>query len=113
MKKTLLLMLAAAALPAMLRAESWKNVALVDSMCAGKAAVEAAPDSHTTKCAIQCQASGYGILTADGRYLKLDRKGNEQAAAALKATNKADHLRVDLEGERQGDEIEVRSLSLN
>lgn len=113
MKRSLLLMLAAAAVPAMLRAESWKNVALVDSMCAGKAAVKAAPDSHTTKCAIQCQAGGYGILTADGRYLKFDRKGNEQASAALKTTNKTDHLRVDLEGERQGDEIQVRSVSLN
>ena len=82
MTKTLLLILAAAALPAVLPAETWKNVVLVDSMCAGKAAVKATPDSHTAKCAIQCGASGYGILTADGRYLKFDRKGNEQAAAA-------------------------------
>ena len=31
----------------------------------------------------------------------------------MKDTGKADHLRVDLEGERQGEEIEVRSVSLN
>jgi hypothetical protein len=113
MKKTVLTMIAAASLPALLHAESWKNVSLVDSMCAGKASVRTQPDSHSKKCAIQCRASGYGILTADGRYLKLDRKGSEQAAAALEATKRTDHLRVDVDGERQGDEIRVRSVTLD
>ncbi|HWC65634.1 MAG TPA: hypothetical protein VG777_06100 [Thermoanaerobaculia bacterium] len=113
MKKTALAMIAALGLPVLLSAESWKNAPLVDSMCAGKKEVEAAPDAHTKKCAIQCRASGYGIFASDGRYLKLDAKGNEKAAAALQATKRTDHLRVDVEGERDGDEIRVRSISID
>jgi hypothetical protein len=112
MKKKALAMIAALGLPVLLSAESWTNAPLVDSMCAGKKEVAAAPDSHTRKCAIQCRASGYGIFTPDGRYLKLDGKGNEKAAAALQATKRTDHLRVDVEGELHGDEISVRSIAV-
>ena len=113
MKKVLFLMFAAAAVPLALQAETWKNVSLMDSMCAAKAEVKAAPDSHTTKCAIQCQKSGYGILAPDGSFLKFDSAGNTKVAAALKTTKKTDHLRADVEGERKGDEIQVKSISLD
>ena len=80
-------------------------------MCAAK--VKADPDKHPTKCAIQCQASGYGILTSDGTFLKFDSAGNDKALAALKATKKADHLRATVTGEKDGDTIKVDSLSLD
>jgi hypothetical protein len=110
MKRLLLLLFAAAAVPLVAQAETWKNVPLIDAMCAAKDAVKADPGSHPTKCAIQCQKSGYGILTADGNFLKFDREGNEQATAALKATKKTDHLRVEVQGERRGNEIQVKSV---
>ena len=113
MKKVLLLVILAIALPLVLQAEVWKNAALVDSMCVSKEAVKSNPDSHTTKCAIQCQKSGYGILGADGSFLKFDAAGNEKAAAALKATQKTDHLRATVEGEKKGNEIAVTSLTLD
>lgn len=91
--------------------ETWKNVSLVDNMCASK--VKNDPDKHPTKCALQCQMSGYGIITEDGTFLKLDKAGNAKAVAALKATKKTDHLRATVTGERQGDSIKVDSLSLD
>lgn len=113
MKKVLFLVFAVAAVPLALQAETWKNVALMDSMCASKADVKANPDAHTTKCAIQCQKGGYGIVAADGSFLKFDSAGNTKVTAALKTTKKTDHLRADVEGERKGDEIQVKSISLD
>lgn len=113
MKKVLALIFAAAAVPLVLQAETWSNAPLMDTMCAAKDAMKADPDSHPTKCAIRCQGSGFGVLTADGKFLKLDKAGNDLAVAALKATKKADHLRVTVQGERKGDEIQVQSLVLD
>lgn len=113
MKKVLALVFAAVAVPLVLQAETWKNASLMDTMCAAKDAMKADPDSHPTKCAIQCQGSGFGVLAADGSFLKFDKVGNDQAIAALKATKKTDHLRVTVEGERKGNEILVKSLVLD
>ena len=113
MKRVLALMFAVAAVPLALHAETWKNVSLMDSMCASDAEDKADPDAHTTKCAIKCQKGGYGILVVGGSFLKFDAAGNTKVEAALKTTKKTDHLRVDVEGERKGDEIQVRSISLD
>ena len=113
MKKMVLALLAMAVLSPVLLAETWKNASLMDAMCAAKANVKASPDAHPTKCAIQCQKSGYGILAPDGTFLKFDAAGNTQVEAALKATKKTDHLRVTVDGERKGDEIVVKSVQLD
>ena len=80
-------------------------------MCVDKA--KANPDKHTVKCALACEDGGYGILTADGKYLKFDDAGNKKALAALHATKKTDSLRATVEGTVSGDEIKVSSLSLD
>jgi hypothetical protein len=113
MKRVLLLMVAALAVPLLLQAETWKNVPMLDAMCAEKDAVKAAPDTHPKSCALQCQGSGFGIQTSDGTFLKFDKAGNDQAVAALKATKKTDHLRVTVTGERKGNEVLVKSLALD
>jgi len=102
--------LAVLALPGAAVAETWSKVALVDGMCAKKA--KDAPDAHTRDCAIKCASGGYGILTAEGRYLKFDEQGSEQALAALKASDQKDHLRVDVQGTLEGDRIAVESVAL-
>lgn len=89
-------------------AETWTKVSLVDSMCALK--VKADPDKHTRACALQCAKGGFGVIAADGTYLKFDAKGNEQAAALLKGSTAADHLRVTVTGTKKGDTITVSSL---
>ncbi|HXE89883.1 MAG TPA: hypothetical protein VNK82_02870 [Terriglobales bacterium] len=98
------------ALPASAAAETWENVTVVDTMCSAK--VKAAPDEHTTKCALACAQSGFGILTADGSFLKLDAAGNQKVVDALKSTKKTDHLRATITGERQGGNLKVQSLNL-
>ena len=113
MKKILCLIAAAVALPMALHAETWKNVSLMDSMCAAKAEAKANPDAHPTTCAIQCEKGGYGIVTSDGSFLKFDAAGNKQVQAALKATKKTDHLRVDVQGDLKGSEIAVKTVSLD
>jgi hypothetical protein len=108
--RKLLLAVALLSLPLAALADSWKGVSLVDNNC--KDRVKAAPDAHTTSCALKCADSGFGVYTADGRWLKLDDAGNKAAVAALKKTKKADHLRADVDGTLKGDEIQVKSLSI-
>lgn len=105
------LVLAAVAFAGVLSAETWKNVSLIDSQCVDKA--KANPDKHTVKCALNCEDGGYGILTAEGKYLKFDDAGNKKALAALHATKKTDHVRATVEGTVSGDEIKVTTLSLD
>jgi hypothetical protein len=91
-------------------ADSWENVSLVDQMCSAK--MKADPDAHPVSCALKCAASGYGIFTSTGEYLKLDKAGNAKALEALKATKKKDHIRANVTGELKGDTIQVASLTI-
>lgn len=108
--KKLAIWIALSGLPALALAASWEKAPLVDHMCAEK--VKGDPDGHTTACLIKCANSGYGILGSDGQWLKLDKGGSDKALAALKATKKKDHIRVNVTGERKGDTIEVSTLAL-
>ena len=52
---------------------------LIDKMCSAKM-VEKGGDAlktHTKQCAgmPDCKASGYGVVTADGKFLKFDASG--------------------------------------
>ena len=57
--------------PLLCAAETWNDVSMVDANCSAK--VKDNPDAHTRNCAIQCAKSGFGILTADGTYLKFQQ----------------------------------------
>lgn len=109
MKKLALALLVLAAAP--LAAEEWKNVVVVDTMCLDK--VKADPDKHTKACLLQCSKSGYGLVSADGKFLKFDAAGNQKTEAALKASSKTDHLRATVTGERDGDSVKVSSVTFN
>ncbi len=90
--------------------ETWSNVSLVDTSCAIKSKDH--PDAHMKACALQCAKAGFGVIAGDGTFLKFDAEGNSRAVAALKGSTKADHLRVTVAGDRQGDTIKVTSLRL-
>lgn len=92
-------------------AETWENAPLIDHNCLQK--MKDHPDEHPTSCLIQCADSGYGILVNEGTWLKFDKAGNTKALAALKATERKDHIRVTVTGERKGDTITVESLKLD
>lgn len=91
-------------------AESWTNVSLVDVNCSTK--VKADPDSHPRSCALKCASSGYGIFTADGNYVKFDAEGSKKALELLKASDQADHLRVNVTGAMVDGALKVESIAM-
>jgi hypothetical protein len=105
-----LVLLGLAAMPALAAVETYKDVSVVDVNCSTKVAAD--PDSHTRACALKCAASGFGIVTKDKQFLKFDAAGNAKIADALKASDKKDHLRVDVSGDVQGDTLKVTSIKL-
>ena len=96
--------------PALAATQTFNDVSVVDVSCSKKAVAN--PDAHTRSCALACQKSGFGILTADKHFLKFDADGNAKIIEALKASDKADHLRVDVSGDVDGDTLKVTSLKL-
>jgi hypothetical protein len=104
------LLLGLCAVPALATAETYKDVPVVDVNCSKKVAANA--DSHTRACALKCEASGFGIVTKDQQFLKFDAAGNASIVEALKASDKKDHLRVDVSGDVQGDTLKVTSVNL-
>ena len=96
--------------PAFAAAESYKDVPVVDVNCSKKVAAD--PGSHTRECALKCAGSGFEILTKDQHFLKFDAAGNKKITEELKASDKKDHLRVDVDGTVKGDTLEVSSVRL-
>ncbi|HEY2040517.1 MAG TPA: hypothetical protein VGG95_12675 [Edaphobacter sp.] len=112
MKKlnSLFVLVALCAAPAFAAAESYKDVPVVDVNCSKKVAAD--PGAHTRDCALKCAASGFGIVTGDQHFLKFDAAGNKKITEELKASDKRDHLRVDVEGTVKGDTLQVSSVKL-
>ena len=88
-------------------AETW-NGTLVDVMCKGKDLA-----SHTRECAVTCAKSGFGLVMADGKFVKFDEAGNAKALDALKATSKDADLKATVTGSMDGDVIKVESISID
>lgn len=110
MRKVLLLFISIAFIIQPLLAESFDDVPVIDLMCAARD--KSNPDAHTKACGLQCQRSGFGVLTEEGRFLKFDSNGNAKMVELLKATNKTDHFRVKVSGPIDGEVLKVESLSL-
>ncbi len=90
---------------------------LVDRACGAKMAAtndQKAAAGHTRECALMppCVASGYGVLTADGKFITLDDAGNKKAEAALKASKKADDIKVEVSGAQSGETMKVSSIKI-
>jgi hypothetical protein len=90
---------------------------LVDKACSADYIKKgfASAKAHDTGCALMddCLKSGYGVLTADGRYVTFDAPGNQRAAAALKASRKQTDLQVTVTGDVTGGSIKVATLKMN
>jgi hypothetical protein len=91
-------------------AATFNDVSVIDVSCSKKMTADA--DSHTRECALACQKGGFGILTADKKFLKFDADGNAKIIEELKASDKTDHLRVNVTGDVQGDTLKVASVQL-
>lgn len=100
--KVLLLALVAA----LVHAENWTGT-LVDVMCKGRDLA-----SHTTKCALACAKGGYGLVLADGKFVKFNESGNAKALALLKTTAKEKDLKAKVSGTLDHETIRVESIEL-
>jgi hypothetical protein len=96
--------------PTLAAANEYKDVPVVDVSCSKK--VVADPDPHPRECALKCAGGGFGIVTPDKRFLKFDAEGNKKILEALKASEKKDHLRINVSGDVQDDTLKVREVNL-
>jgi hypothetical protein len=87
-------------------AETWTGT-VVDVMCKANDIA-----NHSRACALSCANSGFGLILADGKFLKFDEHGNAKALAALKASNKDKDLKAKVSGTLQGSVINVESIDL-
>jgi hypothetical protein len=90
-------------------ADTWTGT-IVDVMCKGKDL-----SSHTSKCAVMpgCAKSGFGVVLADGKFLKFDESGNAMALKRLKAPGAKDKdLKAKVTGSLDGEVIKVDSFDL-
>ena len=110
--KVLLSLLAAGLLAttALAAPKSFDNVSVVDVNCSSKVADNA--DAHTRDCALKCEKSGFGIVTEDKQFLKFDAAGNAKIMKQLHKSKEADHLRVNVKGDVDGDMLKVDSIKL-
>src|SRR5438552_58952 len=109
MKKLVLTMLVLAlALP--LSAATWKDVSLMDAGCATHKEKMDKPEEHTKTCAMRCGAKGgYGAIV-DGKFIKFDKNGDDLTDAALKKSDKTDHLKANVTGEMKDGKLEVSAI---
>jgi hypothetical protein len=80
---------------------------VVDVMCKGNDLA-----SHTRQCALSCADSGFGLVQADGKFLKFDEAGNARALAALKKSSKEKDLKAKVTGKIDGELIKVESIEI-
>ena len=116
MNRKLLAMSLLIALAAVLYAQSSKPLTvtgyLVDNACSeGKDVARA--KNHTTSCALMdsCEKSGYSVVTEDNKHYKLSEKGEGMAAELLKNTKTAKGVKVAVEGNYNGTELDVTKIS--
>jgi hypothetical protein len=80
---------------------------VVDVMCKGKDLA-----GHTRSCALDCAKSGFGLVAADGKFLKFDESGNARTLSMLKKSSKEKDLKVKVTGTLDGDVIKVQAVEL-
>ena len=78
---------------------------VVDVMCRTKDLA-----GHTRQCAVTCAKSGFGVVTADGKFLKFDEAGNGKTLTALKTLSKEKDLKAKVTGTVDGDLIKVDAI---
>ena len=88
---------------------------LMDIACSSHHATEAGyAEKHDKTCLLQdaCVKSGYSLVTADKKVLKLDAKGNQLALDFIKKTERDKDWTVTVNGTVSGETIAVTSLQL-
>jgi hypothetical protein len=90
----------------LLAAETWTGT-VVDVMCKGRDLA-----SHTRECALQCAKGGFGLVLADGTFVKFNEAGNARTLAQLKKLEREKDLKAKVTGMRKGEVIQVESIEI-
>jgi hypothetical protein len=90
---------------------------LLDRACSAKivtAGDQKAAQAHTRDCSLMpdCVKAGYGVYTADGKFITLDPAGNKKAEEALKASKKTNNIKVQVTGDQAGDSMKVTAIKI-
>jgi hypothetical protein len=90
---------------------------LIDKLCVTTTGAKGGQDAvakHKRTCNLtpNCSKAGYGVYTADNKYVALDSAGNTMAMKALQESKKVDDMKVTVTGDLQGDTIKVTDLKL-
>lgn len=119
MNRKLLVVILSLAFAAMLYAQESTAIKvsgyLIDNACADSAKGELSTRAkgHTVSCALMdsCEKSGYSVVTDDNKRYKLNEKGEGLAAELLKNTKTTKGVKVALEGNYNGSEVDVTKLT--
>jgi hypothetical protein len=119
MNRKLLVVILSLAFAAMLYAQDSKAIKvtgfLIDNSCADSAKGELGTRAkgHSVSCALMdnCEKSGYSVVTDDNKRYKLNEKGEGMAAELLKNTKSTKGVKVTLEGNSNGDVVDVTKLT--
>jgi hypothetical protein len=89
---------------------------LVDKMCSAKilkGGADAAK-AHSKDCALapNCKASGFGVLTSEGKFLKFDADGDRMAEKMIGFASGKDNLKATVNGKVDGDSMTVVAIQL-
>lgn len=89
-----------------------KTGVVMDAACGARVAANAEKTAkHTVACALMesCKASGFGLIL-EGRFLKFDPAGDEQALKLLEAAKVRENFRAEVTGEFSQDDIKVSAM---
>lgn len=88
-------------------AETWSGT-VIDVACKNNDLA-----GHTRDCALKCSRTGYGIVLADGKFIKFDERGNIKTLAALKASGKEKDLKARVTGKLSDDLIAIEAIEIH
>lgn len=68
---------------------------------------------HSRSCALEetCASAGYGIMTANGKFLKFDAAGDKKAHTFLEKSKKKNEILVQVSGKFEGDVLLVNEIT--
>lgn len=85
---------------------------LMDKACSAENKTTEKALKHSKDCALMedCVKSGYGVLTADGKYIAFDAAGNKKAAAFVKKFKGDDSIKIQVDGTLEGSTLKVATI---
>src|SRR5690349_3888915 len=86
-------------------AESYSGT-VVDVMCRGKDLA-----GHTRECSLSCAKSGFGLVTAEGKFLKFEEDWNARTVSRLKKPTGDKDLKAKVSGTMDGELLKFETVA--